>query len=244
MVASHQEETFITRLRDLERKVASMGVNLAGSVLKSGAVSVRLPGVPGSSVLQLGKFAVGVRDAYGLQVTTPAGTPALWAYTFSDDGTSRTGIALTSLLPAGGSSGQVLRKNSATDFDATWSATSLVPAGGSSGQVLQKNSGTDFDAVWSGSGFRLGGQRGVASVTAGAVDNITQAVSYPTAFASGVTPSVMCNIVSASGSTSRCRARAISITNTGFTMFVESSASGVNLNWTVQSVQWIAVIDS
>lgn len=56
-----------------------------------------------------------------------------------------------SSLPAGGSTGQYLKKNSGTDGDAGWATLAsglLVPAGGSSGYVLKKASGTDGDTHW------------------------------------------------------------------------------------------------
>lgn len=55
-------------------------------------------------------------------------------------------------VPAGGTTGQVLEKNSSADFDSVWSnlpAIHNVPSGGTAGQVLKKNSGTDFDANFS-----------------------------------------------------------------------------------------------
>lgn len=51
-------------------------------------------------------------------------------------------------VPAGGTTGQVLKKNSNTDGDATWAADSTIPSGGTTGQVLAKNSNTNGDASW------------------------------------------------------------------------------------------------
>lgn len=53
-------------------------------------------------------------------------------------------------LPTGGTSGNVLIKNSSTDGDASWVNLNnkLLPSGGTSGQVLIKNSSTDGDAKW------------------------------------------------------------------------------------------------
>lgn len=57
-------------------------------------------------------------------------------------------------VPAGGTSGQILAKKSATDYDLKWVDQSAggdthgIPAGGNYGQVLTKKSGMDFDAVW------------------------------------------------------------------------------------------------
>ena len=52
-------------------------------------------------------------------------------------------------LPTGGTAGQALIKNSATDGDASWKDIVALPKGGNSGQVLVKNSATDGDASWS-----------------------------------------------------------------------------------------------
>lgn len=57
-------------------------------------------------------------------------------------------------VPAGGSTGQVLAKKSATDYDLKWVDQSAggdahgIPAGGIYGQVLTKKSSANFDAEW------------------------------------------------------------------------------------------------
>lgn len=51
-------------------------------------------------------------------------------------------------LPAGGTTGQALKKASNADGDATWQTTHELPAGGTDGQVLTKTSGTDYAAGW------------------------------------------------------------------------------------------------
>lgn len=51
-------------------------------------------------------------------------------------------------VPAGGSTGQALVKNSGTDFDDGWATIAGMPTGGGTGQVLTKTSGTDFAASW------------------------------------------------------------------------------------------------
>jgi hypothetical protein len=54
-----------------------------------------------------------------------------------------------SLVPTGGTDGQVLTKQSAADYDTAWEdVPEGIPAGGTDGQVLTKQSGTDFDADW------------------------------------------------------------------------------------------------
>lgn len=57
-------------------------------------------------------------------------------------------------VPIGGTSGQVLAKKSATDYDLKWVDQSTggdthgIPSGGISGQVLTKKSRANFDAEW------------------------------------------------------------------------------------------------
>ena len=52
-------------------------------------------------------------------------------------------------LPTGGSTGQVLAKNTNSDYDVGWvDQTDALPDGGDSGQVLTKNSSTNGDASW------------------------------------------------------------------------------------------------
>lgn len=65
------------------------------------------------------------------------------------------GTINVSNLPTGGTTGQVLKKNSNTDFDAGWETSHYLTAGGSSGQVLAKNSATDYDASWVSPGAAL-----------------------------------------------------------------------------------------
>lgn len=51
-------------------------------------------------------------------------------------------------IPTGGTSGQILTKGSATDYDADWETIDALPAGGTTGQVLTKQSAADGDADW------------------------------------------------------------------------------------------------
>lgn len=57
-------------------------------------------------------------------------------------------------VPAGGSTGQVLKKASAADYAVVWANETggggggSLPAGGTTGQALRKNSNTDGDAGW------------------------------------------------------------------------------------------------
>lgn len=53
-------------------------------------------------------------------------------------------------VPIGGTTGQILAKQTNTDFDTYWIAAGAtgIPVGGTTGQVLTKNSSTNFDASW------------------------------------------------------------------------------------------------
>lgn len=51
-------------------------------------------------------------------------------------------------LPAGGTDGQVLTKDGATDYTVKWGTIHQVPAGGTTGQVLRKKSSTAYDLEW------------------------------------------------------------------------------------------------
>ena len=59
-------------------------------------------------------------------------------------------------VPDGGTTGQVLKKNSNTDGDVTWGSVDALPSGGTAGQVLQKNSGNTA-AEWGGYSVPTGG---------------------------------------------------------------------------------------
>lgn len=51
-------------------------------------------------------------------------------------------------LPAGGTTGQTLTKNSNSNFDTSWQTIGTVIPGGAINQVLSKNSSTNFDLKW------------------------------------------------------------------------------------------------
>lgn len=102
------------------------------------------------------------------------------------------GTINVSSLPVGGTTGQVLKKNSATNFDAGWETTHYLTAGGSAGQILTKNSGTDYDASWVSPSaavtaggaansiqYNASGSFGGLSLTAGQI--VTSAGSAPVA---------------------------------------------------------------
>lgn len=81
----------------------------------------------------------------------------------------------------------------------------------------------------------------VGSTTAGpsATASFTKAVVFPTAFAAGVVPHVTVNLNNGSGPTAQWHARAINVTNTGFTIFGFSGDAGTD-TFTAQYT-WSAV---
>jgi len=75
----------------------------------------------------------------------------------------------------------------------------------------------------------------------GAVSSFTVAVTFDDAYPSGVVPSVTTNIATGSGTFARWMSRAISITNTGFTLFIfRGDAADPTATWTNQPVNWTA----
>ena len=52
-------------------------------------------------------------------------------------------------VPAGGTGGQVLMKNSEDSYDIKWGSVSgTLPTGGTAGQYLKKSSGTNYECEW------------------------------------------------------------------------------------------------
>ncbi len=64
-------------------------------------------------------------------------------------------------IPSGGSAGQVLAKNSATNYDVVWASIG-IPSGGNTGQVLAKSSNANYAVSWvdAGHGLPAGGSAG------------------------------------------------------------------------------------
>lgn len=66
------------------------------------------------------------------------------------------GTIVVNPLPGGGTTNQVLAKNSNTNFDTSWKDFHGIPAGGNIGQTLVKSSSSDYDTTWS-AGVNPGG---------------------------------------------------------------------------------------
>ena len=85
-------------------------------------------------------------------------------------------------LPIGGTTDQVLAKDSNTDYDVSWKDAHYVPAGGTTNQVLTKNSNLNYDLIWTtptGSGS-LGPFTDHAVVIADSTSTITSLSSLGT----------------------------------------------------------------
>lgn len=91
-------------------------------------------------------------------------------------------VGSTSRIPSGGTTGQILRKNSATAFDLRWDDPNAlkgdpgpagpgVPTGGTTGQVLSKVNATDYNTQWT---TASGG--GLTPVTVNSGQSVTAAV--------------------------------------------------------------------
>lgn len=74
--------------------------------------------------------------------------------------------------------------------------------------------------------------------------SFTQAVVFPIAYDAGTEPTVTTNINSGAAATIRWGSRAISVTNTGFTLFVfKGDAADPSQTWANVKVQWDAYAD-
>ena len=92
-------------------------------------------------------------------------------------------------VPIGGSTGQVLAKKSATDYDLKWVDQSAggdthgIPTGGIHGQVLTKKSSANFDAEWktpvSGGVQSVNGKGGAVVLTADDVGALAESTYDP-----------------------------------------------------------------
>lgn len=82
-------------------------------------------------------------------------------------------------VPTGGTTGQVLKKTSSTDYATEWGAVEAVPTGGTTGQVLAKKTNTDYDIEW------INPPAGVEPSTSTPADLGTAAVGTSDKFARG-----------------------------------------------------------
>ena len=88
----------------------------------------------------------------------------------------------------------------------------------------------------------LGIERNSVDISFTTLSSFTQAISFTKAYDVGVVPVVTCNINSGAGATARWMARAISISNTGFTLFLfKGDAADPAATWAAIPVQWTAV---
>ncbi|MGW0312005.1 H-type lectin domain-containing protein [Streptomyces flavidovirens] len=92
---------------------------------------------------------------------------------------------------------------------------------------------------FAGPGVARAEQSGTLNMSWTTVSSIQQAVTFPVAFSTA--PRVMTNIHSSDGAVARWGSRAISITTTGFTVFLFAPVSTATSSGASIPVQWIAV---
>lgn len=83
------------------------------------------------------------------------------------------------------------------------------------------------------------GQSGVTNIAMVAVAGANFPVVFPVAFPVGVTPVVICNLDTGAGVAAPFYAKAMTPTNTGFTIRVQTSGAAATFNSTVS---WVALI--
>lgn len=120
---------------------ASQSVDLIEFQTSSGTVVSKVDS--SGNIYTSNKQVVPIVYASSQPTGVPAGT--IWV----DSSSSIATLTAQSGIPSGGTSNQVLAKNSTTDYDVTWVTTHSTPAGGTTGQYLTKVSNTDYDTQWS-----------------------------------------------------------------------------------------------
>lgn len=179
-------------------------------------------------------------------VTVPAGASAGvggidWGTALGDR--RRYTVAVGGILPPGDSAAAGAYVGQWRDTGGVferWDGTAWV--------VRQPHAGTAFDADLSLSAGRqvvIGAHRALSGLTGEVAVSFTAAASrtVPVMFSTPFTsrPVVTTNINSGNAETARWGSRAISVSPTGFTLFVFSGTDGAVSTWASQSVQWVAV---
>lgn len=111
----------------------------------------------------------------------------------------------------------------------------------SNGDVTNEIVMSTFRVTITGKVLAANLQSATVPVSFVALSSFTQAVVFPEAYDAGVVPTVTTNIESGAGNTARWQSRAISVTNTGFTLFVfKGDAGDPAQTWSNIPVQWWA----
>jgi hypothetical protein len=140
-------------LLESAQQIIGASINAAGDVTFTrrdgstiAAGNVKGPqGDPGPA----GHDGVLTGDLEGNYPNPTIGLLKVTAAKIADGAVTRIKLAAGIAVPTGGTSGQVLKKNSGTDGDYAWGAApAALPTGGTTGQILRKNSATDGDAGW------------------------------------------------------------------------------------------------
>ena len=106
----------------------------------------------------LGVMGVGEPAGFGTPTATIDGGTGIPSVTItaSGDNTAKVfAFAFSNLkgadgqgVPTGGTTGQVLKKKSNTNYDTEWGSVEALPTGGTTGQALVKHSNTNYDVEW------------------------------------------------------------------------------------------------
>lgn len=152
----------------------------------------------------------------------------IWLQSQANNGTTREKVVIGSVVDTGPGAGIT-----------SWASMepTLIQLGSNLTQVtnsFQVDQDSKFNGIITGPKIA-----GFALLSFTALTSFTQAVVFPAAFAT--VPVVVTNINNGSASAAHWSSRAISITTTGFTLFVYAEAAGAAQTWVSVSVQWIAI---
>lgn len=139
-------------------------------------VSAGEPGPPNS--LSVGTVTTGAPGSSAVVTITGTAPAQVVNFAIPRGDTGAPGSSGSAVgLPTGGTTGQLLKKNSNTDYDVGWTPAVVgVPAGGTLNQVLGKTSSSDYAMSWrdpsgGGASFPAGGATGTVLGKLSGVDN-------------------------------------------------------------------------
>jgi hypothetical protein len=103
-----------------------------------------------AATIEVGTVSTGLPTDPASVTNTGTSTAAVFDFVIPKGDKGDTGAtgATGAGVASGGTTGQVLKKKSSTNYDTEWGAVEAVPQGGTTGQVLAKKTNTDFDIEW------------------------------------------------------------------------------------------------